>query len=65
MTSARDIRDAEQLARQNALNLEHNAPPPAADYAAWRHNMRLAQCWRRIAECHDEYAVEIEQQVAS
>lgn len=75
MTTARDVRDAEQQARLKALrcfedarNLLLHAPPPAVDRAAYDHNHKTAQTlngighgWMRVAEVHDEYAVELEQ----
>lgn len=75
MTTARDVRDAEQVARNKALqsfedarNLITHAPPRASNLAAYEHNMAMARAldsighgWMRVASVHDEYAVELEQ----
>ena len=76
MTTARDVRDAESVARLTALrhfedarNLVLYAPPRATDRIAYEHNQKLAQtlngighAWMNVAAAHNDYATELEQQ---
>lgn len=59
--TVRELRDCEQIARQNALDLLNNPPPPSVDRDGHDHAHAVARAWLHIAQAHDEYAVQIEQ----